>query len=163
MNTSENRYLRLKKGNNISSTLGCKQQTQHVLGELFKKSLLTYQYIDIYCYICREISIYNYMVEGDFTTNQDIISLLSKRLKEYRLAARISQKEMAERSGVSLTTICHLEQGVNRNITLNNFISLLRVVGMEQRLEDLLPELPMPPMALKQINKLIPKRVRRNS
>ncbi len=103
------------------------------------------------------------MVEGDFTTNQDIISLLSKRLKEYRLAARISQKEMAERSGVSLTTICHLEQGVNRNITLNNFISLLRVVGMEQRLEDLLPELPMPPMALKQINKLIPKRVRRNS
>ena len=97
-----------------------------------------------------------------FTTNQDIIALLSKRLKEYRLAARISQKEMAERAGVSLTTICHLEQGTNRNITLNNFISLLRVVGMEQRLNDLLPELPMPPMALKQINKYIPKRVRRS-
>ena len=47
--------------------------------------------------------------------------LLSRRLKEYRLAARISQKEMAERSGVGLTTICHLEQGVNKNITLNNF------------------------------------------
>ena len=97
-----------------------------------------------------------------FTTNQDIIALLSKRLKEYRLAARISQKEMAERAGVSLTTICHLEQGANRNITLNNFISLLRVIGMEQRLNDLLPELPMPPMALKQINKYIPKRVRRS-
>lgn len=97
------------------------------------------------------------------TTNQDLIVLLSQRLKEYRLAARISQKEMAERSGVSLTTISHLEQGVNRNITLNNFISLLRVVGMEHRLNDLLPELPMPPMALKQINKYIPKRVRRES
>ena len=103
------------------------------------------------------------MSKDVYTTNQDIIMLLSRRLKEYRLAARISQKEMAERSGVGLTTICHLEQGVNRNITLNNFISLLRVVGMEQRLEDLLPELPMPPMALKQINKFIPKRVRRNS
>ena len=122
-----------------------------------------YQYIDIYCYICGIISIYGYMIGEGFTTNQDIISLLCKRLKEYRLATRISQKEMAERSGVSLTTICHLEQGVNRNITLNNFISLLRVVGMEQRLENLLPELPMPPMALKQINKYIPKRVRRNS
>ena len=99
----------------------------------------------------------------DYTTNQEFITLLSQRLKEYRLAARISQKEMAERSGVSLTTISHLEQGVNRNITLNNFISLLRVVGMEQRLNDLLPELPMPPMALKQINKYIPKRVRRDS
>lgn len=103
------------------------------------------------------------MTTKSYSTNQDFILLLSQRLKEYRLAARISQKEMAERSGVSLTTISHLEQGVNQNITLNNFISLLRVVGMEQRLNNLLPELPMPPMALKQINKYIPKRVRRNS
>ena len=113
-------------------------------------------------YFCQGIAIYHYMNEA-YVTNQDIISLLCRRLKEYRLAARISQKEMAEKSGVSLTTISHLEQGVNQNITLNNFISLLRVIGMQQRLYDLLPELPMPPMALKQINKYIPKRVRRNS
>ena len=98
-----------------------------------------------------------------YVTNQDIIALLCRRLKEYRLAARISQKEMAEKSGVSLTTISHLEQGASQNITLNNFISLLRVVGMQQRLCELLPELPMPPIALKQINRYIPKRVRRNS
>ena len=98
-----------------------------------------------------------------YTTNQDIIALLCRRLKEYRLAARISQREMAEKSGVSLTTISHLEQGMSRNITLNNFISLLRVLGLEQRLSDLLPELPVPPMALKQMNKYIPKRVRRSS
>lgn len=119
--------------------------------------------MDIYYYICKVIAIYRYMDKGVYTTNQDIITLLCQRLKEYRLAARISQKEMAERSGVGLTTISHLEQGVNRNITLNNFISLMRVLGMEQRLFELLPELPMPPMALKQINKFIPKRVRRNS
>ncbi len=118
--------------------------------------------MDIYCYICIVISIYCYM-NNDYTTNQDILSLLCQRLKEYRLAARLSQKEMAEKSGVGLTTISHLEQGVARNITLNNFISLLRVVGMERRLEDVLPELPMPPMALKQVNKFIPKRVRRNN
>ena len=119
--------------------------------------------MDIYVYICKEIAIYNYMDSNAYITNQDIIALLCQRLKEYRLAARISQKEMAEKSGVSLTTISHLEQGVNRNITLNNFISLLRVLGMEQRLSDLLPELPVPPMALKQMNKYIPKRVRRNN
>lgn len=119
--------------------------------------------MDIYCYICKVIAIYRHMDKDVYTTNQDIITLLCQRLKEYRLAARISQKEMAERSGVGLTTISHLEQGVNRNITLNNFISLMRVVGMEQRLFELLPELPMPPIALKQINKFIPKRVRRNS
>ena len=98
-----------------------------------------------------------------YTTNQDIIILLCQRLKEYRLAARMSQREMAEKSGVSLTTISHFEQGMNRNITLNNFISLLRVLGLEQRLSDLLPELPVPPMALKQMDRYIPKRVRRSS
>ena len=119
--------------------------------------------MDISLYICEEIAIYHYMDNLSYTTNQDIIALLCQRLKEYRLAARISQKEMAEKSGVSLTTISHLEQGVNRNLTLNNFISLLRVLGLEQRLSELLPELPVPPMALKQMNKYIPKRVRRNS
>lgn len=103
------------------------------------------------------------MNTNNYTTNQDIIFLLFQRLKEYRLAARMSQKEMAEKSGVSLTTISHLEQGVNQNITLNNFISLLRTVGMEERIQDLLPSLPISPLALRQINKLIPKRVRRNN
>ena len=102
------------------------------------------------------------MNNTNYITNQDIMLLLAKRIKEYRLAARMSQREMAEKSGVSLATISHFEQGVNQNMTLNNFISLLRIVGMEQRISDLLPELPMPPMALKKINKLIPKRVRRN-
>lgn len=96
-----------------------------------------------------------------YTTNTDLMQLLAKRIRTYRLAARISQQEMAEESGVSKSTICRFEQGQNVNLTLGNFISLLRVVGQEQRIEELLPELPVPPMALKQIEKLIPKRVRR--
>ena len=104
-----------------------------------------------------------YISKEDYITNQEIMLLLAKRIKEYRLAARMSQKEMAEKSGVSLATISHFEQGVNQNMTLNNFISLLRIIGMEQRINDLLPELPMPLMALKQLNKFIPQRVRRNN
>lgn len=100
------------------------------------------------------------MEQTEPTTNNDILLLLAKRLKDYRLAARMSQKELAEQSGVSQTTISHFEQGVNRNLTLNNFISLLRVLGLEQRIGDVMPELPMPPMALRKIEKLIPKRVR---
>ncbi len=95
------------------------------------------------------------------TTNQDILDLLAKRVREYRLAARMSQRELAEKSGVGYTTISHFEQGKHTNISLGNFISLLRCVGMESRMTNLLPELPIPPMALREINKLIPKRVRR--
>jgi transcriptional regulator with XRE-family HTH domain len=98
-----------------------------------------------------------------FITNYEIMLLLAQRVKEYRLAARISQKEMAEKSGVGQATISHFEQGVNPNMTINNLISLLRVVGMEQRMMELLPELPMHPLALREINKLIPKRVRRKN
>ena len=73
-------------------------------------------------------------VMNNYTTNSDILTLLALRVKEYRLAARMSQKELAEQSGVS----------------------------QEERLAEILPELPMPPMALREIEKLIPKRVRRN-
>ena len=72
----------------------------------------------------------------DYTTNSDMLALLAARVKEYRLAARLSQKELAEQSGVSQTTISHFEQGVSRNLTLANFISLLRALGQEQRLAD---------------------------
>lgn len=95
------------------------------------------------------------------TTNRDILDLLAKRVREYRLAARMSQRELAQKSGVGYTTISHFEQGKHTNISLGNFISLLRCVGMEGRMTELLPELPIPPMALREINKLIPKRVRR--
>lgn len=98
---------------------------------------------------------------ADYISNRDILEVLSVRMKEYRLAARISQRELAEKSGVSYTTISHFEQGKNPNLTLNNFISLLRCIGMERKMMDLLPQLPVPPMALREINKLIPKRVRR--
>lgn len=98
----------------------------------------------------------------DYTSNYDILQLLAKRMKEYRLAARLSQRELAEKSGVSYTTICRFEQRKHPNLSLNNFISLLRQVGMESRMADVLPELPLPPMALREINKLIPKRVRRH-
>ena len=70
----------------------------------------------------------------NYTTNSDMLTLLALRVKEYRLAARMSQKELAEQSGVSQTTISHFEQGVSRNLTLANFISLLRALGQEQRL-----------------------------
>ena len=45
------------------------------------------------------------MEATNYTTNSDMLTLLAQRVKEYRLAARMSQKELAEQSGVSQTTI----------------------------------------------------------
>ena len=103
------------------------------------------------------------MDETNFATGNDLLMLFAQRVKEYRLAAQLSQKELATLSGVSQATISHFEQDVNRNLTLGNFIALLRILGLEQRLMELMPELPMQPMVLRKIEKLIPKRVRRRS
>ncbi|MDE5797176.1 MAG: helix-turn-helix domain-containing protein [Muribaculaceae bacterium] len=103
------------------------------------------------------------MKDTNYISNTDIMNLLATRVKEYRLATRMSQRELAEKSGVGYTTISHFEQGKNTNLTLSNFISLLRTIGMETRLIELLPQLPMPPMALREINRLIPKRIRKQN
>lgn len=100
------------------------------------------------------------MIYSENMLNSEILALLAARLKSYRLAARISQSEMARKSGVGLSTISHFEQGKNLNITLNNFISLLRVIGQQQNLVEMLPELPMPLEVLEEINRLMPKRAR---
>ena len=96
-------------------------------------------------------------------TNMDIMLLLSQRIKEYRLAARMSQQEMARKSGVSLTTISHFEQGASTNMTISNLVSLLRTLGMEQRMVELLPKLPMPLEVLQEINRRCPKRIRKKN
>ncbi len=100
-------------------------------------------------------------MDDGYVSNNEIMQLLATRIKEYRLAARLSQKELAEKTGVGQATISHFEQGVSTNMTINNLISLLRAFGLEQRMVDLLPKLPMHPRTLHEINKLIPKRVRR--
>lgn len=94
-------------------------------------------------------------------TTQEILLELARRVKSYRLAARMSQRELAAKSGVGYSTISHFEQGENPNISLGNLVALLHALGMEERMLEVLPELPVSPMALREINKLIPKRVRR--
>lgn len=101
------------------------------------------------------------MIQESYLSNSEILATLAARMKEYRLAARMSQRELAARSGVSYSTICHFEQGRHPNLSLGNFIALLRCVGMEGRMMEVLPALPVPPMALRDMNKLIPKRVRK--
>lgn len=90
-------------------------------------------------------------------TNQDIIRLLAERFKSYRLAARMSQQEVADTSGVSRCTIANFEQGADNNLTINNYISLLKAIGMEDRIKEVLPELPMSIEQLEMIRKLVEK------
>ena len=75
-------------------------------------------------------------------SSPELVKMLGERFKEYRLRCNLTQKEMAELSGVGLTTIYKFENGTAGNLSLSTFIQLLKMVGRVNSLDDLLPELP---------------------
>ncbi len=89
----------------------------------------------------------------------DIVLALGRRFKEYRIASQ-TQEEVSAKSGVSLPTIKRFELGLTYNITMGNFIALLKAIDYAEGLAEILPEIPMSPYALAKIEQNKPKRVR---
>ena len=103
------------------------------------------------------------MATNNITTamsNPEIISELGRRFKEYRLSAMLTQKEAAERAGVSLITLRQFENGRSYNINMGNFLALLRVVGCLEQIDELLPEMPVSAYAIDRLIQKKPKRIR---
>jgi transcriptional regulator with XRE-family HTH domain len=71
-------------------------------------------------------------------TNREIASGLAKRIRAYRVEMGFSQKDLADRSGISITSLSRFEQ--TGAITLNNLISILRALGTVDRIRELIPE-----------------------
>ena len=61
-------------------------------------------------------------------SSPELVKMLGERFKEYRLRCNLTQKEMAELSGVGLTTIYKFENGTAGNLSLSTFIQLLKMV-----------------------------------
>lgn len=93
-------------------------------------------------------------------SNAAIVQNLGLQFCTYRLNARLTQKEVAQRAGVSMLTLRAFEQGKATNITMGNFLSLLRTIGQLPAVADLLPDMPISPYALSELNATLPKRIR---
>lgn len=91
-------------------------------------------------------------------SNPDIIKELGRRFKDYRLNSNITQKELSEQSGVSLITIRQFENGHSTNITMANFLALLRSVKCLENVNELMPEIPISGYVMEKILKNKPKR-----
>ena len=83
----------------------------------------------------------------------ELVRLLGSRFKDYRMRCNLTQKEVAEQSGIGLTTIHKFENGTAGNLSLSTFILLLRVVGQVNALDDVLPELPESPYLVRREEK----------
>lgn len=102
----------------------------------------------------------NYTDELYGKTNSELIMELGGRFKEYRIACRMTQKDVAERAGISLFTIKAFETGRLNNITMNSFAAMLRAIGFLEEMEKLLPELPPTPDMMERLYKNKPMRIR---
>lgn len=78
-------------------------------------------------------------------SSTEIIQELGQRFAQYRKRAKLTQKDVAEQSGVSVFSISGFENGSQCGISLKTFIKLLRAVGEKEAIQNILPEqLPSP-------------------
>lgn len=83
----------------------------------------------------------------------ELVRLLGARFKEYRMRCNLTQKEVAELSGIGLTTIYKFENGTTGNLSLSTFLLLLKVVGQINAIDLALPELPESPYLMRKDDK----------
>ena len=91
------------------------------------------------------------LIYGD--TNAQIISRMGSNCKRYRIAANLTQQELADNAGVGIATVKNFENGKLRNVTLDSLLRMMRAIGILEQIEGVLPELPVSPFEMEEIQK----------
>ena len=87
-------------------------------------------------------------------SGSELIRELGKRFSTYRKRMGYTQKDISEKSGLSVFTISTFENGASTGITFSSLIKLLRAINYLEEIEKLLPPLPDSPRELyKKLNK----------
>lgn len=72
------------------------------------------------------------------STDDEIVAELGRRHKSLRIATGLTQAELAERAGVTRSTVQRFERGLS--IQLDSFVRLMRSLDRLDTLELVLPE-----------------------
>lgn len=72
----------------------------------------------------------------------ELIAILGQRFKDYRLRSEMTQKDVAEQSGITVNTIHKFENGKAGNMSLGTFLLLMKAIGCINQLDEIMPELP---------------------
>ena len=78
-------------------------------------------------------------------TRESILRRIGVAVREHRLRKNITQKMLAERSGISLTAVKHLERGVGA--TLGSFVQACRTLGIDGWIAEIEPRDELSPIA----------------
>jgi len=62
-----------------------------------------------------------------------LLSLVGEQIKLARLRRKLSSEQVAERSGISRSTLVRIEKG-DPGVSIGNILNVLKVLGLEQDL-----------------------------
>lgn len=79
-------------------------------------------------------------------TKSEILKRIGSYIRGHRLQANITQQMLAERSGVSLNAIRHLESGVGAS--LGTFVQACRTLGKDRWIVELEPKDELTPIQI---------------
>lgn len=71
-------------------------------------------------------------------SEQAVLKELGARMKQYRIALNLTQAELADKCGISSSTMVRIENGVDSKIS--NYLKVLGAFGLVQNMELLIPE-----------------------
>ena len=79
------------------------------------------------------------------TPTKEGLRIISDRIKNYRIDYSLTQKQLADRAGVSLRSIQRFEKG--EDIQLGNLIKLLNALELDKNIQMLIPDVTKRPSA----------------
>jgi transcriptional regulator with XRE-family HTH domain len=94
-------------------------------------------------------------------TTIELEQLLGSRLRELRLLKNVDQKSLAERAGVSLNALKHLESG--KGARVNSLVKVLRALERVEWLDTLAPLVSISPIQMLKRESREPRRARRRA
>ena len=110
---------------------------------------------------------YNLIIKGQiwhFSMNKlnylEYLKILGTRVKQYRVNLNISQKDLEEKTGISIRTISRFEQG--SSIQLDAFIKILIALNVEENIELLIEDQTTRPSYFLNEKQISNQRVKRN-
>ncbi len=86
-----------------------------------------------------------------FDTNEEILKKLITKLTNKRKQLKLSQKELAQKAGISFRTVQTIEAG--NNLSLLSLIAILRALGELRLLNSFLQEEPVSPKSIHKAKK----------
>lgn len=86
------------------------------------------------------------MADVQRNTPEETLADLGDSLKAFRIQRGLDQKQLAARASVSLGALSHLENG--QGSTLLSFVKVLRALGLQNGLRQLVPTAVLDPLSL---------------